>query len=119
MKFEKLPKLNGAVIERLRVVLRDDSDLLAEQIKNGVAELWAIDNGVSYMITRVEKRDLVVCCFDGKDLKNVVPHLLAAAKRMQLSYVRFHTRRPALSRLLNNYNMELYEYIYRGKVNEN
>lgn len=113
MQFKRLSKLNGAVAERLKVSLGADCEILAQQVASGDAELWECDGGDAYMITRVDHDHLVVCCYEGKNLKHAVPHLIDAAKKGGQVCLRFHTKRPALARLLKNYKPVLSEYVYR------
>ncbi len=112
MKFKRLDKLNGAIEERLKVSLGSDCAILADQVAAGKAELWECDGGDAYMITRVDYDHLVVCCYEGKNIKHVVPHLIAAAKKNGQVCLRFHTKREALARLLKDYKPILSEYVY-------
>lgn len=117
MKFKKLEKLNGAVAVRIKTVSGEDFEYLLKEVDAERAELWECDGGDSYMITRVETDHLVVCCYEGKNVKHAVPHLIAAAQEKNLSAVRFHSKRPALARLLKEYKPELVEYVYRISAN--
>lgn len=117
MKFAKLPELTDAIAERLNASLGADCEILRNDIKKKSAELWECDNGDAYMITRVDHDDLVVCCYQGKNMKHATPHLIAAAKKQNLSAVRFHTKRTSLARLLKDYNPVLSEYVYRIDCN--
>lgn len=116
MEFKRLKKLNGAVAVRMQKALGDDFDYLAAEIENDRAELWECNGGDAYMITRVEADHLVICCYEGKSARQVVPHLIAAAQEKNLTALRFHSKRPALARLLKDYNPELIEYVYRINV---
>ena len=112
MKFKKLKKLNGAIAERLKVSLGSDLEILADQVAEGHAELWECDGGDAYMITRVDFDHLVVCCYEGKNVKHAVPHLIDAAKKGGQVCLRFHTKRESLARLLKDYKPVLTEYVY-------
>ncbi len=117
MKFERLPKLTDAIAERLNAALGADRAILAEDIASDFAELWECDNGDAYMITRVDHDDLVVCCYEGRNVKHAIPHLIAAAKAKELNAVRFHTKRQSLARLIKDYKPVLCEYVYRINCN--
>ena len=112
MKFKKLPKLNGAIEERLKISLGADCKILADQVAAGEAELWECDDGDAYMITRVDYNHLVVCCYEGKNIKQAAPHLIDAAKKNGQKFLRFHTKREALGRLLKDYKPVLSEYVF-------
>lgn len=118
VKFVKLPELNDAARVGLRDALGTDREAaaLAEQVKNGVAELWAIDHGsgeLSFMITRTNPPELVVCAYQGRALAEVVPHLIEAGRRQGCDTIRFHTMRRGLERLLKSFEPKLSEFVYR------
>ena len=116
MQFKKLKKLNGAVMIRMEKSLGSDAALLQEDVEKEYAELWEVNGGDAYMITRIDRDHLVVCCFEGKGVNNVIPHLIASAKQMKLKAVRFHTERLALARLIKDYKPKLTEYVYEIEV---
>lgn len=86
--------------------LRGDLKLLKAQVNSGIAQLWEMysDNGKSWMISRVEvnngQRELVICCYEGCDLKRIAPIIYASAERQGFDSIRFHTRRKGLNRLI-------------------
>ncbi len=121
MKIERKPWSEDAV-RGLGETLNDCEDLLAEQVKRGVAELWLID-GDSWMITRVEhfpgrKPELVVCCYKGRNVKEVSRLILKSAIKQGMGSVRYHTKRKGLNRLVQELGFEYMETIYH-KVLEN
>ena len=116
MKFKQLPKLTGAISTRLNASLGGDGVLLAEDIEEKKAQLWECDGGDAYMITRIDRHDLVICCYEGKNVKHMMPHMIDAARKEGLKTVRFHTKRPALARLLKDYKPELSEYVFKIPV---
>ena len=75
MNIKRVKNWTEEAEQCLGETLRDDADLLKQQVNSGIAELWNIDNE-SWMITRVEdlpgrKPELVVCCYKGKNLNQV------------------------------------------------
>ena len=112
-----------AAIQGLGETLGNDGDILENQVRTGIAELWCI-NGTSWMITRVEtlpkrKPELVVCCFKGRDLKPISDAIVQAAKTQGLGSIRFHTQRKGLHRLLRHLNFEFVETVYSKTLEGN
>lgn len=105
--------------EGLSKTLRDDEDFLADQINTGIAQLWEIDTdrGKSWMITRVEQdstqTELVICCFQGCDLKHVTKHIYQCAEKQGFDSIRYHTQRAGLNRLVIDLGFAPYETVYR------
>jgi len=97
--------------------LRNDTELLRQQVDSGTAELWRV-NDHSWMITRVEpvpgrKPELVVCCYKGRDLNTVTQHIMQAAIKNGFGSIRYHTRRKGLNRLVQDLGFEFMETIYQ------
>ena len=106
--------------EGLAETLSDCTDLLREQVEQGIAELWRVENH-SWMITRVEnfpgrKPELVVCCYKGEDLKNVTQAIMQAAIKNGIGSIRYHTRRKGLNRLVKDLGFEFMETIYQKQL---
>ena len=100
----------------LHETLRDCGELLRQQVESGVAELWEIDDH-SWMITRVEhwphqKPELVICCYQGRDLHTVGKAIVASAKAQGFGSIRYHTRHKGLNRLLKDFQFDYLETIY-------
>ena len=96
--------------------LKDCGDLLREQVEQGVAELWQVEDH-SWMITRTEKLlgrkpELVLCCYKGRDVKNVTRVIFQAAKEQGFGSIRYHTSRKGLNRLVKDLGFEYLETIY-------
>lgn len=119
MKFKKLKELNGAVMVRMQTALGTDCNILAHEVEQGQAELWECDGGESYLITRVDYDELVLCCYEGKNVKQMMPHLIAAAQAKGLKAVTFFTDRPGVARMLKEYKPVLSQYVYRIEVADN
>ena len=102
--------------------LRDDLPLLKAQVNQGIAQLWEITShqGKSWMITRVEnnndQQELVICCYQGCDLKQVAPIIYESAERQGFASIRFHTQRKGLNRLIVDFGFMPYETVYRKQL---
>ncbi len=101
LTFKRLARLTGAARRALAEVMGDHD--FADEIRRGVAECWQVDPARLFLITRIEKKELVVCCAAGKSLIDACVYLLAAAKQQGLHSIRFHTEKPAFVRLITRY----------------
>jgi hypothetical protein len=81
--------------------LSGDDIPLRLECENGISQCWQFNKGEAYMLTRGEGKELVICCFEGKNLKSFVDHIFKAASLCGFSSIRFHTKRPAILKLLN------------------
>jgi len=101
--------------ENLQRALDVDIELVGEQVKRGIASLWLID-GASWMVTRREFDTLVVVAYEGSKLRETTAHVIRVAQQNGCREIRFHTNRPALIRMLSEYDPEPIEYVMRIKV---
>ncbi len=97
--IDRQNSLTGAALRALAPVMGGHD--FGGEIQQGIAELWRINGGAAWMITRVEGSELVVCCLAGRDLLPVCAVLYRAASLRGLSSIRFHTGRRGLARLVN------------------
>lgn len=95
-------------------VLRDDLQLLRQQVRAGIAEVWQLEG--LHLLTRIENKELVVCCAVGEGLDRLSPFIQAAAKNKGCETIRYHSQRPALARLLKEYGFKEVERIYQMQV---
>ncbi|MBX2809390.1 MAG: hypothetical protein KTR20_12245 [Cellvibrionaceae bacterium] len=102
--------------------LRDDLPALKQQVNSRVAQLWEItsDHGRSWMISRVEvhndQQELVICCYQGCDLKHIAPIIYSSAEQQGFASIRFHTQRKGLNRLIVDLGFTPYETVYRKQL---
>lgn len=100
----------------LRPALGDDADTIIGEVEQGLATLLRYSDG-SRIITRLEEYpeqapELVIVAGAGAGAPEKVADLVAVADR-QAWTVRFHTRRPALGRLLAPLGFHESERVYR------
>jgi len=100
--------------------LAGENALLRLECESGVSQCWRLFDGQAYMLTRSEGKELVVCCFEGRNLKEIALLIVEAAKCSGFTSIRFHTKRPAILKLFSqkfhlveNGGAEL---IYRSKL---
>ncbi len=107
----------------LSLTLRGDLHLLKHQVNNRIAQLWEIntDKGKSWMVSRAEvlynqSRELVICCYQGCDVKRVTQLVYDSAKQQGFDSIRYHTQRKGLNRLVVDLGFTPYETIYRKQL---
>jgi len=92
--------------------LNGDDKSLRQLCDDGLAQCWRLQHGQAYMLTRVEYKELVVCCFEGQNLNEMAEHIINTAKSNGFTSIRFHTKRPALARLINKH-FEHVEHVFK------
>lgn len=117
MIVKKLSKLTLREKQGLAETLDGYGDFFEHEINENICELWEINNGESFAITRLENDEfknikiLVLCCYKGKNL-NDFANLLAETADKNNWFVRFHTKSPALARWMNRkYDCEPLEHV--------
>jgi hypothetical protein len=99
--LEKMPTLSPGIERNLRIAIDSDYKELSSQIKAGIAELWRVNEGEAYAITRLEKpATLMVCCYQGSGVAGFAQYIVEVAKRNGMTKVAFHTERRGLPRLI-------------------
>lgn len=93
-----------------------DREAIIEGVQAGTLECWRINGGKAWMVTRIEQRELVVCCLQGSGLARLAPVIYRIAQRNGLRAIRFYTRRPGLARMLKRYGFVAAETMYRCEV---
>jgi len=124
MRVQKLRRLTLREEQGLDETLDGYNDYFRQAIKHGDCELWDINNGDSFCITRMEtdtdkgRTILVVCCYKGKDLNEFTNHLTATCDANNW-FLRFHTKRRGLVRWMQRgHNFNELEYVaMRGPNN--
>lgn len=117
MNIVKLSEWTDEADEALRPVTANEHHQMMCEVNDGISELYCID-GNSWLITRIDGDELVVCCYIGENVKEVAAKLWDAANAAGCKYIRFHTQRPGLNRMMREYNFECMGlfYIYRREI---
>lgn len=103
-------------IETLAPAMGDDADIVIDEVNAGRAKMLAYDDG-SRIVVRLEQYatqapELVIVAGAGEDAPGKVAALCDTADRWGWS-VRFHTKRPALGRMLARLGFHESERVYR------
>ena len=113
----KLDTLTEKAIEGLGDTLDGYEALFDIEIKNNVSELWEINGGESYCITRLEYdrfkhyHVLVICTYRGKNIEQFCDHVLPLVEKNNWK-IRFHTFKPAFAKWMGKkYGFTQTEYV--------
>lgn len=113
---------NNEARENLLIAGGVDIDLVGEQVKSGIAQLWQHDiNGTTgYTVTRIDVEglgpELVLVLGQGSGLKYVVPYFLDAAHNLGIKSVRVHVKRRGLIKMFGQLGFNLDMYVLRASV---
>lgn len=103
-----------AYLPQLQKALGEGFDEIRAELIKGAAQLALFDDGTR-VIFRDENPELVIVALEGQALGEKVEQLVDIAKHNQFSFIRFHTRRPALCRLLGRVQNELFKRAQKGE----
>jgi hypothetical protein len=102
------------VVDQLRDTFEGDEVEIHQDVVTGHATCWQLND--CSMISRRDDKELVVMCLAGKGLGDISPSIMEAARQAGCKSLRFHTKRPALGRMLKTLGFEPSEYIFRAEL---
>ena len=102
----------GEIAPHVTQSLQGEEEFFSKEIETGKSQAWKFKNKNLWMITRSEGVELVICCIEGQGLKDVASGIIEAAKSSGFESIRFHTKRPALGRMLESYGFKEQERIF-------
>lgn len=114
MKLERIESLTPEIERSLAGV----SDPLLQfqgiikDIQSGAVQLYKLENGSLLAICQ-ENSDLLVVAYVGMDAYVAAEISIDIARHASLKYVRFHTARKGLARLIKSFKPELIQQVYR------
>jgi hypothetical protein len=109
---------SDAAAEGLADTFGHDRELIEAGVRGGTLELYSLerDGRRSWMVTRCEGGELIVCCYQGEGLRELAPKLFLAAAVRGLKAIRFYTARPGIARMLEAHGFTPEETVYRAEV---
>jgi hypothetical protein len=116
MKIEKIYPWCGELDQGLSEVFGNDYDAIVRGVNARHLEAYRMWDGAAYMITRVELGVLTCCCYQGARVVEAMRWMRGRSAALGLHAIVFYTQRPALARLLKEFNFELQDYVFRAKV---
>jgi len=110
VKIEKLTEFTDDAILVLSDAMGNYQDGYRIEVETGIAELWCINFGESYCITRLERDGnlivLVMCCYGGstytKNLCAFCDHVIEICEKNNW-VVRLHTFNPRIAEFYQKY----------------
>lgn len=84
-----------------------DFKQIKTELEKGVSRFVKIFD--TYFVLRVDGDVLTVVCAEGKNIKKASFIVNELACRLKLNFIEFHTKRPALARLLKRWNFKFYK----------
>lgn len=116
MKIERLQQWTNEAEEGLCYAMGEDRDIIAAAVNAGRLECFRLWDGAAYMVTRVERGVVTVCCYQGERALEAAQWVFERARLLGLRRVRFHTPRPGLARLLKGFGFEHREHVFEAGV---
>lgn len=116
MEIRKVEGLPPQFAQRIAPLVSDNEwPIIADQIRDGRAELFDVDHGESVAVTRIEADldELVLCVYVGKNAVEFVRMMCVVAKRNGLATVRYHSTRTGMARLLKDIGAVVTETVYQ------
>lgn len=114
MKFSRAQWSDAAAGGLARAMkYADDASCIETEVRADRAELWECDDGESWLITRIEGRELVIVCYEGKNARLMFKQFHAHATAKGFKSLRFHTQQPWLIELFRDFEPEPVEYVMR------
>ncbi|MBE0471510.1 MAG: hypothetical protein IBX55_18615 [Methyloprofundus sp.] len=110
-------KWSDSLDDIFRPLLFDDFDLIKNQVKTDICELWQIE-GCGFTITRAEldhagkPADFVFVVGVGQNALHVINHFRAGAKKQGFRAFRIHSRRVGMGRYLKKIGFKPLETVY-------
>jgi hypothetical protein len=116
MKIEKLRAWSSECDEGLCYALGSDRDELVAGVNEGRLECYRLWDGEAYMITRTERGVVTCCCYQGARLREAAAWVIDRCRQIGITEVRFHTQRPALSRMLKPFHFQPVEQVFATRI---
>lgn len=95
----------------LKRALAKDGAFIAEEVRDGISQLWRVNAGESWVVTREEGAELVVVCLEGKDMVGITGAIIQNAKKAGFETMRAHTKRRGMMRALKRFNVKQREIV--------
>lgn len=116
MKIEKVFPWSAELDTGLSDVFGRDYAAIVKGVNRRWLEAYRLWDGEAYMVTRVEHGVLTCCCYQGSRVVEAMRWMRGRSAALGLKAIDFHTKRPALQRLLREFRFELDEYVFRAEV---
>lgn len=88
---------------------------MCDSVVNEYAEAWKIehdDGETSFMVNRFIENELLIIAYAGQCLTTMAAAIIEQAQKSGCEAISFHTKRPALNRLLDKFGFECVGQFY-------
>lgn len=116
MKIEKIFPWSDEADSGLSGALGADRAQIVAGVNSRGLECYRLWDGAAYMVTRVEDRELTVCCYQGTRSAEAFEWVRSQCKSRGIRSIRIHSAQSAVGRLLRKFDFRLAEYVYRCEV---
>src|SRR6187431_404162 len=93
--------------------LGNDAAVIRDQVRAGEAALFHAKGPGTWMVTRLEGRELVIVCFAGRGTRAACHSVMAYARSLGVTSLRYHTRHAWIIELLADWRPQAVEYVIR------
>ncbi|MDX8400898.1 MAG: hypothetical protein R8K20_11735 [Gallionellaceae bacterium] len=120
LKIERLKRWTHEASENLYVSVGDDEQEIKRQVNCGQANLYKLNDGESWLITRAEtigqRSELACLCFEGRNMAKWAAVIKTEAKQAGFDCIRFHVKNNAVARLVRFTGAKKRETVYEVKL---
>ncbi len=116
--LERIERWDTQAESALRSSMAEDRDSLIESVNAGRVELWKVNRGALWLITRVElpERELIVCCAEGRGLRQAGHALYRIAQKQGLRGIRFFSSDPRIAMMFRKLGVRAIGTVYRCEL---
>lgn len=117
MRVKKIA-FTTVALDKLKTALDGYEDFYKAEIEAGRADLWQVDGGESYAITRLEYDErlqgdiLILCCYEGQRILDYTRQLIKTCKNLGLVGLRIHSHKPGIWRMAEGLGFNELERVY-------
>jgi hypothetical protein len=102
MKFQRVG-WSEQLKSGLGETLRDDEQIIRQQIDSGRAIAYCINSGQAWLVIRPDGTELVIMCLKGEGARQIVASVAESAKKQGFKTMRAHTQRRGLLRMFKEF----------------
>jgi len=121
IKIEPVPWCDEAAVGLSRA-LGDDLRVMRDEVESNRAQLWKV-HGYGFLVTRIESdcngKTLVLVAAEGRGIDAITPVLIDVAKANGIGFLRVHSARKGMGRILKKHGYRYLETVYLLEVSGN
>lgn len=110
-EVERCAWSDDAHLALIKTISEDDNEWIQKEIEKDIAQLWKVNGGELWAVTRGEWDELVLCCVAGNGLHDFMPYLINQARKQGFKSMRCQTNRKGLIKMLERYGVRQREVV--------